>query len=175
MAAIARPETPMRTLIKTSLALLLIAAATEAYGTTLYKLTDATGAVTYTDAVPKGFSGTVKRLDLDTSAKVAVITPSARAGEVEATVPDYAEIIRRPSPVDDDEVRIAAARERLEAARQALADARENSSASDWIYFGPNNPVGMRRAPRPEYQARLESLERNVRIAEDELRMAERG
>jgi hypothetical protein len=33
----------------------------------------------------------------------------------------------------------------------------------------------MRRAPRPEYQARLESLERNVRIAEDELRMAERG
>ena len=165
----------MRILIKTSLALLLIAAATEAYGTTLYKLTDATGAVTYTDAVPKGFRGTVKRLDLDTSAKVAVITPSARGGEVQATVPDYAEIIRRPSPADDDEARIAAARERLESARQALADAQENSTANDWIYFGPNNPAGMRRAPRPEYQARLENLERNVQIAEDQLREAERG
>lgn len=43
----------MRTLIKTSLALLLIAAATEAYGTTLYKLTDATGAVTYTTPCPR--------------------------------------------------------------------------------------------------------------------------
>lgn len=164
----------MRTLIKTSLALLLIAAATEAYGTTLYKLTDATGAVTYTDAVPKGFRGSVERLDLDTSAKVAVITPGSR-GEVEATVPDYAEIIRRPTPVDDDEARIAAARERLEAARQALADAQENSPATDWIYFGPNNPAGMLRAPRPEYRERLENLERDVQIAEEELRMAERG
>lgn len=165
----------MRTLLKTSLALLLIAAATEAYGTTLYKLTDATGAVTYADAVPKGYRGTVKRLDIDTSAKVAVITPSERAGEVQATVPDYAEIIRRPSPVDENEARIAAARERLEAARQALAAAQDNSTADDWIYFGPNNPAGMRRAPRPEYQARLENLERNLQIAEDELRMAERG
>jgi hypothetical protein len=165
----------MRTLIRTSLALLLIAAATEAYGTTLYKLTDPSGEVTYTDAVPKGFRGTVKRLDMDTSAKVAVITPSARAGEVEATVPDYAEIIRRRPPVDENEVRIAEARARLEAARRALTDAQENSPATDWIYFGPNNPAGMRRAPRPEYQARLESLERNVQIAEEQLRMAERG
>lgn len=165
----------MRTLIRTSLALLLIVATTEAYGTTLYKLTDATGAVTYTDAVPKGFSGTVKRLDMDTSANVAVITPSARPGEVEAAVPDYAEIIRRRPPVDENEVRIAEARERLEAARRALTDAQDNSAATDWIYVGRNNPGGVRRFPRPEYQARLENLERNVQIAEDELRMAERG
>jgi hypothetical protein len=168
----------MRTLLRTSLAILLFAAATEAYGTTLYKLTDATGAVTYTDAVPKGFRGSVKRLDIDTSdtsEKVAIITPGSRAGQVQATVPDYAEIIRRPSSIDDSEARVSAARQRLEAARYALADAQENSTAEDWIYFGPNNPVGMRRAPRPEYQARLENLERNVRIAEDELRIAERG
>jgi hypothetical protein len=33
----------------------------------------------------------------------------------------------------------------------------------------------MKRMPRPEYQARLENLERNVQIAEDQLRHAERG
>lgn len=168
----------MRILLKTSLALLLIAAATEAYGTTLYKLTDASGAVTYADAVPMGFRGNVKRLDIDTSdtsEKVAVITPSSRAGEVQATVPDYAEIIRRRPPVDENEARVAEARARLEAARLALTDARENSLATDWIYVGRNNPGGVRRFPRPEYQARLESLERDVQVAEDELRIAERG
>jgi hypothetical protein len=93
---------------------------------------------------------------------------------VRATAPDYAEIIRRRAPVDD-EARIIQARERLEAARQALAAAQESSTPDDWIYFGPNNPLGMRRAPRPEYQARLENLERNVQIAEEQLRTAERG
>ena len=163
----------MRILPKTSLALLLIDAATEAHAQTLYKLTDSSGEVTYTDAVPKGFRGTVKRLDIDTSESVAVLTPGAR-GQAQATAPDYAEIIRRRALVDD-EARIIQARERLEAARQALAAAQESSTPDDWIYFGPNNPLGMRRAPRPEYQARLENLERNVQIAEEQLRMAERG
>lgn len=164
----------MRILLKTSLALLLVAAATEVYGATLYKLTDASGEVTYSDAVPKGFRGTVKRLDIDTSEKVAVLTPGPR-GQVQASPPpDYAEIIRRRAPVDD-EARIIQARERLEAARQALAAAQESSTPDDWIYVGPNNPLGMRRAPRPEYQARLDNLERNVQIAEEQLRTAERG
>lgn len=164
----------MRILLKTSLALLLIAAATEVYGTTLYKLTDSSGQVTYTDAVPKGFRGTVKRLDIDTSERVAVLTPGPR-GQVQATAPDYAEIIRRRPPVDENEARILQARERLEAARQALAAAQESSTPDDWIYVGPRNPLGMKRVPRPEYQARLENLERNVQIAEDQLRQAERG
>ncbi|HET7729411.1 MAG TPA: hypothetical protein VFK48_05205 [Usitatibacter sp.] len=163
----------MRILLKTSLALLLIAAATEVYGTTLYKLTSPSGEITYTDAVPKGFRGTVKRLDIDTSERVAVLTPGAQ-GQVQATAPDYAEIIRRRGPADD-EARVAQARERLEAARQALAAAQERSTPDDWIYVGPGNPLGMKRVPRPEYQARLENLERNLQIAEDQLRRAERG
>lgn len=164
----------MRILLKTSLALLLIAAATEVYGTTLYKLTSPSGEITYTDAVPRGFRGTVKRLDIDTSERVAVLTPGAQ-GQVQATAPDYAEIIRRRAPVDENEVRVAAARERLEAARQALAAAQESSTPDDWIYVGPGNPLGMKRVPRPEYQVRLENLERNVQIAEEQLRTAERG
>lgn len=165
----------MRILLRTSLALLLIAAATEVYGATLYKLTDVSGQVTYADAVPKGFRGTAKRLDVDTSEKVAVLTPGSR-GQVRASPPpDYAEIIRRRPPVDESEIRIAEARERLEAARRALAVAQESSTPDDWIYVGPRNPLGMRRVPRPEYQARLENLERNVQIAEEQLSQAERG
>lgn len=163
----------MRILLKTSLALLLIAAATEVYGTTLYKLTSPSGEITYTDAVPKGFHGTVKRLDIDTSERVAVLAPGAQ-GQVQATAPDYAEIIRRRAPADE-EARVVRARERLEAARQALAAAQESSAPEDWIYVGPRNPLGMKRVPRPEYQARLENLERNVQIAEEQLRRAERG
>jgi hypothetical protein len=163
----------MRILLKTSLALLLIAAATEVYGATLYKLTSPSGEITYTDAVPKGFRGTVKRLDIDTSERVAVLTPGVQ-GQVQATAPDYAEIIRRRAPADD-EARVAQARERVEAARQALAAAQESSTPDDWIYVGPGNPLGMKRVPRPEYQARLENLERNVQIAEEQLRRAERG
>lgn len=163
----------MRILLKTSLALLLIAAATEVYGTTLYKLTSPSGEITYTDAVPKGFRGTVKRLDIDTSERVAVLTPGVQ-GQVRATAPDHAEIIGRRAPADD-EARIVQARARLEAARQALAAAQESSTPDDWIYVGPGNPLGMKRVPRPEYQARLENLERNVQIAEEQLRRAERG
>jgi hypothetical protein len=62
----------------------------------------------------------------------------------------------------------------VDAARSALADAQEGSSAEDWIYFGPNNPVGMRRAPRPEYAQRLQRLEGDVVAAENELRDLER-
>lgn len=164
----------MRILLKTSLALLLIAAATEVYGAILYKLTSPSGEVIYTDTVPRGFRGTVKRLEIDTSERVAVLTPGARR-QVQANAPDFAGIISRRPPVDEEEIRIAQARQRLESARQALAAAQENSTADDWIYFGPNNPAGMRRAPRPEYQARLENLERDVQIAEEELRAAERG
>jgi hypothetical protein len=164
----------MRILLKTSLALLLFVAATEAWGGTLYKLTDPDGRVTYTDAVPRGFPGAVKRIDIDTGDNVVTLHDGARADARVLPVPDYAEIIRRRPPAPD-EARIDAARDRLEAARRALADAQESASPDDWIYFGPGNPLGMRRAPRPEYQERLERLEREVLIAEERLSQAERG
>ena len=55
-----------------------------------------------------------------------------------------------------------------------VADAQANSTAEDWYYFGPNNPVGMRRAPRPEYSERLQRLEGDLLVAEDELARLER-
>ena len=51
------------------------------------------------------------------------------------------------------------ARARLDAARAALEDAQNNSTAQDWVYLGSGNPVGMRRMPRPEYAERLQRLE----------------
>jgi hypothetical protein len=60
------------------------------------------------------------------------------------------------------------------AARSPPADALANSPPEDWYYFGPNTPVGMRRAPRPEYTERLARLEGDLLEAEAELARLER-
>lgn len=155
--------------LKTVLALVLALIATDAWAAVAYKLTDPNGRVTYVDVPPRTFDGTVQRLDIDTDEHVVSLPPAPRVETPSERV------IRRAAPVDPAEERLRAARARLAAARAALDEAQNNSTAEDWIYFGPRNPVGMRRAPRPEYQARLERLEDGVRRAEAQLREAERG
>ena len=147
--------------IKASLALLLALAVTDAWGIViLYKLTGRDGAVTYVDAVPKGFAGNVEKLVID-------------PGEHSVRLADRLEneqVIRRRAPADPREAKVAAAQARLEQAKQALESAQASSTPEDWIYMGPG-----RRAPRPEYEARLNQLEQQVRAAEESLRVAERG
>ena len=138
----------------------------------LYKLVDPQGHVTYTDAPPRGFPGTVTRLDVDTDANN--IAP-AQIPEVLAAGPASPAVSTTRRPAASVEERLRFARARVDAARSALADAQNNSTAEDWYYFGPNNPAGMRRAPRPEYQDRLARLEGDVIGAENELRDLERG
>ncbi|HYC37679.1 MAG TPA: hypothetical protein VEC19_14730 [Usitatibacter sp.] len=167
----------MRTLLKASVAVLLALAATEAWGEVLvYKLTDRAGNVTYSDRVPRGFDGQVERRLIEPGERsVRLPDPVAAGTDVARAETDWEKIIRsRPAP-DPSEARVAAARARLANARQALENAQNNSTAEDWIYFGPNNPAGMRRAPRPEYQERLARLEAEVLAAEEALRIAERG
>jgi len=142
--------------------------AAEAGATVLYKLVDLDGHVTYTDAVPRGWSGPVTRIDVDTSANN--VAP-AQIPEVLAAAP--LPVQTRPAGASAEE-RLRFARARVDAARSALADAQANSTPEDWYYFGPNNPVGMRRAPRPEYTARLARLEGDLLEAEDELARLER-
>lgn len=167
-----RPTVLERTL-KTVLGVLLALIATDAWAVVLYKLTDRAGNVTYADAVPKGFDGQVKPLTIDPGQHVAPSPPATRPPS------EYERMLRTPPAaivaVDAREQRIRAARAKFEEARRALDDAQNNSSAEDWIYLGPNNPVGMRRMPRPEYQARLETLSNNLARAQEELRAAERG
>ena len=143
---------------------LLLLAASDAGAAVLYKLVDPAGNVTFTDSVPRAFQGDVTRMDIETGTNLITPTPS---GEPIARAPiQYAPVVR--TPVVSGEERLSTAARRVEDARQALADAQNNSLAEDWIYLGPNNPQGMRRMPRPEYRARLDRLAGDVVVAEAE-------
>ena len=150
--------------MRTLLAALLVFAAADAGAAVLYKLVDPVGRVTFSDSIPRGFDGTVTRMDIDTGSNLITPTPS---GEPAARAPiEYDLLVRRPAVSGEERLRAAA--RRLEEARIALADARDNSLAEDWIYY-PRNPVtGATRMPSPEYQARLDRLASNVAIAEAE-------
>jgi hypothetical protein len=144
-------------------AVLFAAFAADAGAAVLYKLVDPLGRITFSDTVPRGFDGTVTRMDIDTGTNLITPTPS---GEPAVRAPiDYDVLVRRPDTSGEERLRRAA--QRVEDARLALADAQNNSVAEDWVYLGAN-PLGMRRMPRPEYQARLDQLASNVVVAEAE-------
>ena len=148
----------MRTLLA---ALLVTLAAADAGAAVLYKLVDRTGHVTFSDTVPRGFDGSVSRLDIETGPNL--ITPSPSAAPVARAPIDYDWLVRRQDTSGEERLRAAA--RRIDDAKAALANAQDNSLAEDWIYLGAN-PLGMRRMPRPEYQARLDQLAANVVVAE---------
>ena len=150
--------------MRTLLAALLVLATADAGAAVLYKLVDPFGRVTFSDSIPRGFDGTVTRMDIDTGSNLITPTPS---GEPVARAPiEYDLLVRRPAVSGEERLRQAA--RRLEDARIALANAQNNSLAEDWIYY-PRNPVtGASRMPSPEYQARLDQLAANVVVAEAE-------
>ena len=151
-----------------ALSISLALAAADAAAAVLYKLTDTNGGVTYVDVVPKGFTGSVQRMNIDTGEKVITLQePVVR--ELRSLAENEEIIRRRPAP-DPGVERARAARLKASAARAALESAQNNSTPEDWIYF-----PGNRRAPRPEYELRLQQLERDVNMAEEEARTAERG
>ena len=153
------------TTIALSLAMALSAA--EVSAAVLYKLTDSQGRVTYVDAVPQGFAGNVQRMDIDTGEHViALQEPVVRSLRSRA---ENEETIRRSPPVDPGIERTRVARLKAAAARSALESAQNDSMPEDWIYFRGG------RAPRPEYEVRLQQLERELQRAEEDVRIAERG
>lgn len=154
-----------------SLVLALAIVTADASASVLYKLVDPLGRVTYTNVVPQAFDGTVTRIDVDTS--TTAISPE-RIPEVLSQAPvEYDLLVRRRAEATGEE-RLRLAHQRVDAAHAALEDARNNSLADDWIYLGSNNPLGMRRMPRPEYRERLQRLEADVIAAEDALSAVQR-
>lgn len=145
----------------------LLGLAFNAGAVVLYKAIDANGRVTYSDSPPPaGVAARVVPLDIDTNALPTAAWPSlpqsAGARDLEEL------IVRRPAQPSDAGVRAAQAR--LDRARAALDEAQNNSTPDDWIYFGRTQ----RRAPRPEYEARLSSLEAEVGAAQAQLDDEER-
>ncbi len=158
----------MNRYIITAAAAALLAGATLAGAQTLYKLIDKNGKVTYSETAPKDFPGQVIRIDIDPNRNTATLP---KPKEPEATGKD----VRTRGPGGDAQPRGSeadAARERLEAAKKALADAQENPGEGDNTRVG-NKGGGTRPVPTDAYAAKLAELDRAVKAAEEELRRAE--
>jgi hypothetical protein len=128
---------------------------------TLYKLVDKNGKVTYAQEAPKGFDGTVTRIDVDPNANTATFpkfTPPAPPAAAKGA---------------KNGERVLSPQEKLERARQALAQARDNPGPEDVTRVG-NVGGGTRPVPTEAYTRRLAELERAVRDAEDDVRRASR-
>ena len=151
----------MNAIPRATLALVLAFAAASAVAQTLYKLIDKDGKVTYSESPPKNFDGKVIPLDIDPTRNTA-------------TLPKYTPPPEKPKngalspPRSNGPGAIAMARERVEAARKALADARDNPGEGDFDRIGTAGG-GTRPVPSAHYQKRLENLEENVRKAEENL------
>lgn len=144
--------------------LALAAAAGSAAAQTLYKLVDRNGKVTYTQEEPKGFEGTVTRIDIDPSANTATLprfTPPAKAAP-SAGKGAEGKAERRATP-----------QERLERAKRELADAIANPGPEDLTRVG-NVGGGTRPVPTEAYTRRLAALEQAVKDAEEEVRRSSR-
>jgi hypothetical protein len=140
----------------------LAAASWPVLAQTLYKLVDKNGKVTYSESKPKPgeFDGEVIEMNIDKKANTATMpkfTPSP--------APASSSSSGRSASVD-------AARERLEAAKKALAQAQENPTSEE-LRFIANKGGGTRPVPSDEYKAKLEKLEADVKAAEEEVRRAE--
>lgn len=126
----------LRTATVFACAALLAVSLASAAGT-LYKWTDAQGQVHYADKPPKGFTGEVTRIDVDTSSQVV---PPVAAPKVEVAPPAPAAVPAEPDLLTQRratrarlEANLARARERLDLARKALAEA-SNASGEDFQY-----------------------------------------
>ena len=141
----------------------IAAVATAAGAQTLYKLIDKNGKVTYSETAPKDFPGQVIRIDIDPNRNTATL-PKPKEGELSAPARSAAGPNAAPN--------IQAAREKLEAAKKALADAQQNPAEGEVTFLG-NKGGGVRPVPSDTYQKRLEVLEQQVKSAEAELARAE--
>ena len=133
----------------------------------LYKSIDANGRVTYSDQPPRGAVTRVVPLEIDISALPTV--PAWRESLAQsAGAADIEDLIRR-RPTAPNEAAVRAAQARRDRARAALDSAQNNSLAEDWIYYGNGH-----RGPRPEYAARLDSLDAELKAAEQQVADEER-
>lgn len=130
---------------------------------TLYKLIDKNGKVTYSENAPKPgeFDGQVIRIDVNPNQNTAILPkPGPRN-----TATEEAERAAQSA-------NLKSAREKLESAKKALAQAQENPSPEEVRRVGTTKGF-TRPVESDEYKARLARLEGDVKQAEEELRRAE--
>ena len=129
---------------------------------TLYKLVDKNGKVTYSESPPKDFDGKVTPLDIDPTRNTA-------------TLPKYeAPKAGGPRPPGAAGNGANEARERVEALRKQLQDARDNPREEDYDHVG-NVGGGARPVLNAAYHKRIAKLEDDLARAELQLRRTEGG
>lgn len=136
---------------------------------TLYKLIDKNGKVTYSEEAPKNFDGKVIRMDIDPNANTATL-PKPSAPPKEGKGSDAPRPTESAKPTRAEE--LAAAREKLESAKKALADARDNPKEGDVTWMGTKGG-GTRAVPSEDFSKRIAELESRVREAEANVRRLE--
>jgi hypothetical protein len=149
-----------------------LAAAQCACAAPLYKLIDKNGKVTYSEEKPKQFDGQVIELNIDTNANTATLpkanfskpAPGTELGGPAKAPP------RKGGKVDP----VQAAQERLDKAKAALQDAKDHPAEGDMLMVGKVGG-GVRTIPSDDYQKKIQQLEQNVKDAEDNLTLAEKG
>jgi len=94
----------------------------------LYKLVDKNGQVTYSDREPKGYEGTVTRIEQDTAPTAVPPSKPVEAKKRESSSPGIAETRRSSREALDAKVRAAQAK--VDAARKARDDG-ENPRADE--------------------------------------------
>jgi hypothetical protein len=144
------------------LACLAIAVPAAALAETLYKLIDKNGKVTYAQEKPKYFDGEVVEVRIDPNAN-------------KATLPKYTP----PPPAPNAKAAagkdpLAQARARVDAARKAYENARDNPAEGEVQRIGKVGG-GTRPVPSPEYEQRLARLEAELKEAEQDLRKLQAG
>ncbi len=144
----------------------------DASAQTLYKLIDKNGKVTYVETPPKDYDGKVIRLDIDPNANIAT---SPKKGDVAAERSALETKAKaKAEAAAAAEATLQDARDRLEELRQAYADARDNPREGEVRRVG-NVGGGTRPVFSEAYQRRLDTLEKEVRDAEEQVRRLERG
>ncbi len=142
---------------------------------TVYKLIDKNGKVTYSEEQPKNFDGKVIRIDIDPNANKANLgAPPADTGTGHQQAQAKGQA-RESAKAQGHAAQLQAARDKLEAAQAAYAEAREHPVEGTDIQYMGNKSGGTRPQPTEAYQKRLDQLEHAVKEAEDELRKLTAG
>ncbi len=146
-------------LVLTTIAALFAAACLAADAQTLYKLIDKNGKVTYSEEKPKEFDGKVIRLDIDTNATTVTLPKPPPGGFGAAASREQA------SPAAQAKARLEGAQDRLERAKAALQNAKDNPGPNDFEHVGKVGG-GTRPVASESYLQRISQLEQEVRSAE---------
>jgi hypothetical protein len=136
----------------------------------IWKLIDKNGKVTYVDKEPVGkFDGQVIRIDMDLNANKANLGRPGESPASGASMPLSSPELRRVKAEAD----LAAAREKLEQARKALAEGKEPTpDETQWVGMKSG---GARPVPNEAFAARLRDLEDAVKAAEAEVDRAQKA